>query len=555
MSPAPSFPFPRAAARGLATALALTLGLALGAPAAWACAPNLAQADAVLEAHRVDRALPGAALAVFDAGGTSFHERWFGSYHANTYVPIASASKVVSAAVIMSLVDDGTMALDDTVADYLPAYAGTPNGAITLRQAFSQTSGLWNDEWPCVADAGAVLADCVADILDHAPRVSAPGATFFYGSNSMHVAGRMAEVAYCARFPANCAGLGSGAVWRRIFDERLRAPLGLGMFFNSATNPRIDGGVISRLSDYRTLWRMIMNGGTVDGVRVLSPEAVQEITRDQTRGAALYYSAAQPWARYGLGMWRLAPDSAGAAHVLNDPGRFGFHPFWDLDAGVAGIVMINDAAGAGTGGGRHVANQVEQVVHDRFLAWRRARGDDDRDADGICDAADACPEVPDPARADADADGAGDACDVAPADARAWAAPGETGTLVFYPRGACLSVSYVPQTGAIVCVPTENLLDWYQPARPGAVVTDLRYDVVRSADPADFVLSAACEASAVERNGPFNNDHAWADPAPGGLFAYLARARGPAAAGPAEGAVGPAGFDSAGLEIPARACP
>lgn len=536
-----SGPLPiRFAAAGLACAAAL----ALAAPPSPGCTPSFVQADAVVDLHRVERGLPGAAIAVFDGAGTSYHERFFGTYGPGTFVPIASASKVVSASVIMSLVDDGTMSLDDTIADYLPQYAGTPNGSITLRQAFSQTSGLWNDEWPCVADPGATLADCTIDILDRAPRVSAPGATFFYGSNSMHVAGRMAEIAYCNRFPANCVGLGSGAVWRRIFAERVRDPLGIGMFYNSTTNPRIDGGVISRLSDYRTLWRMIMNGGEVDGVRILSPEAVQEITRDQTRGAALYYSAAQPYNRYGLGMWRFNPDSRGVPRVLSDPGRFGFHPFWQIATGMGGIVMINDPQGAGPGGGRHVANQVERIVHDRTAGGATT----DRDGDGVCDAADLCPGVADPAQTDGDGDGAGDACDDAPATRRAWSAPGETGILVFYPAGGCLSVSYSQQTGAITCLPTENVLDWYQPDEPGAIVTDLRYDVIRSSDPAEFTAGASCEASSIERNGPFNDAYMVLDPIAGSLFAYLARARGP-------GAVGPAGFASDGSAIAARDCP
>ena len=132
---------------------------------------------------------------MFDGAGVVHHERYLGSYGANTFVPVASATKAVSAAVIMRLVDDGTLSLDDTVATYMPRYSGTQNGAITVRQAFSQTSGLWNDEWPCISSTATTLEACAVDILDHAPRISDPGATFFYGGNSMHVAGRIAEIA------------------------------------------------------------------------------------------------------------------------------------------------------------------------------------------------------------------------------------------------------------------------------------------------------------------------------------------------------------------------
>ena len=43
-------------------------------------------------------------------------------------------------------------------------------------------------------------------------------------------------------------------------------------------------------------------------------------------------------------------------------------------------------------------------------------GAPDADGDGVCDAIDLCPAVPDPAQLDSDADGAGDACDPCPAD-------------------------------------------------------------------------------------------------------------------------------------------
>ncbi len=527
----------------LANVMLLLTGLGAVPLARAACEPSFTQADALLETHRLDRALPGAALVIFDATGTISHERFFGTYMASTFVPIASASKAVSAAVIMSLVDDGTLSLNDTVATYLPQYLGTPNGAITVRQAFSQTSGLYNDEWPCIGDSATTLAACTLDILDNTPRVSPPGQTFFYGGNSMQVAGRIAELAYCQRFPASCAGLGSGAVWRKIFIERIRDPLGMGMFYSSTTNPRIAGGIVSRLSDYRKFWQMIVNRGDFNGVRVLSPLAVDEMTRDQTNGAPVYYSAAQPDIRYGLGVWRFRPDSRGYAHVLSDPGKFGFHPWFDLDTNIAGIVMLNDAAGAANGGGRHIAIQIEDLTHDRFTNSTL-----DSDADGVCNAADLCPSIANPAQLDTDGDGAGDACDCAVSNARLWGASRETGRAWFYAPTSCLTVSYQPATGRINCFSTENLLDWFQPSTAGAVATDLRYDIVRSVDLSNFVSGAVCEATAIDRNGPFNNAYMIPAPPAGQVFGYVARAMTTCGAGPA-------GTASSGAVIEARECP
>lgn len=516
------------------------------APARAACAPDFAQVDALLALHVADRNLPGAGVEVFAADGTTLHQAWFGGYGANTFVPVASASKAISAAVLMSLVDDGTLSLDDTVAKFMPQYAGTDNGAITVRQAFSQTSGLYNDEWPCISDGSTTLALCVDDILAHAPRVSRPGATFYYGGNSMQLAGRLAEIAYCGRWPANCLGLGSGAVWRRIFNERLKDPLGVGFFYNSTTNPRLAGGIMSRLSDYRKFWRMIMGRGTVDGVTVLSPAAVDAMTADQTRGAHVYSSPIEPNIRYGLAIWRFEPDDAGVAHLISDPGMFGFHPWYDRDAGVGGVVMLDDPLGAALGGGRNVALQIEPLVRERVVA---AAGGGDRDGDGVCDAADLCPDVPDSAQTDTDHDGAGDACDCAPADRRTWSVPGATGHALFYDGVTCVSVDYDAATGVVTCHSSLNLFDWWQPAHPGGIVTDLRYDVIRSGALADFAgTTAVCEATGIPRNGPFARAFMTPGPAPAHAFGYLPRA------GNACGK-GPAGTSSNGATIPARSCP
>ncbi len=164
------------------------------------------------------------------------------------------------------------------------------------------------------------------------------------------------------------------------------------------------------------------------------------------------------------------------------------------------------------------------------------------------DAADLCPAIPNAAQLDTDADGAGDACDCAPNDARLWAATGETGRVLFYDPSPCLTVSYQPTTGDINCLSTENLLDWFQPDAPGAIATDLRYDIVRSANLADFVGGAACEVSSIDRNGPFNNAYMVPEPPAGQVFGYLARSMNACGAGPA-------GTASNGLAIAARECP
>lgn len=57
-------------------------------------------------------------------------------------MPIRSVSKGITAALVMALVDAGTLALDDAASKYLPAYGAGQLAAITLRMLLGQTAGL-----------------------------------------------------------------------------------------------------------------------------------------------------------------------------------------------------------------------------------------------------------------------------------------------------------------------------------------------------------------------------------------------------------------------------
>lgn len=105
-----------------------------------------------------NQGLEGASLILVKDGRT-IYEEYFGSYSATTIVPIASSTKWLSAGAFMTLVDDGIIALDDPVSQYLPEWTGQM-GAITMRQLWSFTSGLV-DNHACMDDTTTTLANCV----------------------------------------------------------------------------------------------------------------------------------------------------------------------------------------------------------------------------------------------------------------------------------------------------------------------------------------------------------------------------------------------------------
>ena len=303
--------------------------------AAAALAPDFSRLDALLDDSlaAVESARPGYALLLVQ-NGRILHERSAGRITPSTVVPIASASKWLAGAVIMSLVDEGRLSLGDTVGRFFPGVSPAL-ARITVRQLFSHTSGLPR-EAACLGSTAHSLATCAEEILARSPR-AVPGRRFAYGGASMQVAGRIAELA-------------GGASWEELFRQRVAGPLGLRHTTFSARptrNPRIAGGAVSSAEDYARFLAMIAAGGALDGARVLSSSAVRELLADQTRGAAMtttpYDGAPRddariPRVRYGIGVWRETYALEGARVTEHaSPGALGFVPWYDPETGTTGL--------------------------------------------------------------------------------------------------------------------------------------------------------------------------------------------------------------------------
>lgn len=310
------------------------LGLAL-VVAEVAAASDLTPLRTRMQALVESAGLPGASLLVVQDGAVVFEEA-YGGYDLNQRVPIASASKWLSGAVIARLVERGVMRWDDPIARYLPNAPADKSG-ITVRQLFSHSSGLRGAEVACIGDITASLQACVDTILQ-TPLVYPPGAGFSYGGNSMQVAGRLAELA-------------SGQRWDDLFRSEVAGPLGLtntDFAFTStlpgyveASNPRIAGGARSTLGDYGRFLRALLQRGAVDGEQWLSPALIEQMEVDQTRGAPIISTpqTALGFVGYGIGLWREQQDEDGTTLLVSSPGAFGFYPVIDRKARFAGVFL------------------------------------------------------------------------------------------------------------------------------------------------------------------------------------------------------------------------
>jgi CubicO group peptidase (beta-lactamase class C family) len=302
-----------------------------------------------LESHPT---IEGASLVV-RMGAVTLHEQHWGSNTAQTQIPIGSATKILSAIAILSLVDDGLITLDAPAWTFLPAEfpQGTVKGEMTVRQMFSHTAGLPGQS-QFVSDLSITLAEAVASIGAVTPMIADPGQVFAYGGVSMHVAGRIAEVV-------------TDQPWIELFEERVTAPLAMTATdfdgFGPTQNPRIAGGGRSTAADVVRALEMLAAGGMSGGMyggmsggsgplsEVLSEVAVATMFTDQTDGAApsLVPAAIDKYLGYGIGCWiELVDSESGSPIGFTSPGAFGTTPWVDTDLGVYGVFMVDATLGA-----------------------------------------------------------------------------------------------------------------------------------------------------------------------------------------------------------------
>jgi CubicO group peptidase (beta-lactamase class C family) len=304
---------------------------AAGAPGSGRGPTGFQRVDSAMR-RRVRGLDGGATVVVHDQ--TTLFRRSYGGVHTGTVMPIASASKWLTAATLMTLVDQGRLALDDPVARFLPNFGGD-KAAVTVRSLLSHTSGL--PDSLCVGDPTSTLRQC-ADQTAAAVMPPSTGGVFHYSSVGYVVAGRIIEVL-------------TGESFEQAFEDRIANPVGMRRTrFDGATrirshNPDPSAAAISSVDDYARFLDMLVHLGASGTRQVLTPASVLEIERDQVRGFDTSQDGAVAITRiptYGLGVWRDVTDPADATVVASGNGALGFYPWIDRAHSDYGIVGVAD---------------------------------------------------------------------------------------------------------------------------------------------------------------------------------------------------------------------
>jgi CubicO group peptidase (beta-lactamase class C family) len=307
---------------------------------------SLEQADTKMKAYVDEGKLPCVANLIIKDGKV-VHRNIYGFAHIgeekaleeDAIFRIYSMSKPITTAALMILYDEGKFKLDDPVAFHIPEFTDTKvwvDGVevdqvepFTIRHLLTHTAGFcygWDtshvDTLYMQASPGglwgiATLKDMVGLLAD-IPLKNQPGTTYEY-SVSIDVAGYLAEVLAGMPFDA--------FLQNRLFDPLKMVDTGfevpekdqdrLAMIYTpdnetgdlkpaeELTNGVLQkvtlfsggGGLVSTLSDYGRFGQMLLNGGELDGVRVLQESTVDLIMSEQMPAGIEF----QEGITYGLG--------------------------------------------------------------------------------------------------------------------------------------------------------------------------------------------------------------------------------------------------------------
>ncbi len=251
---------------------------------------------------------------------------------------IASMTKPITATAVMILKDEGKLSLDDPVSKYIPEFKDVslkdapPSRAITIRDCMTHTSGIVGSQ-----RCERTLKE-TAEAIAKRPLGFQPGAKWQY-SPGLTVCGRVVEVA-------------SGQPFDKFLRDRIFRPLKMkdttfcptpkqrkrvatiykpGPDKKSIVTvahwltddqgeraPNPSGGLVSTATDMARFYQMVLNGGELDGKRIVSKASVEEMTRLQTKDLKTGFTPGNGW---GLG-WCIVREPQGVTEMLS-PGTFG----------------------------------------------------------------------------------------------------------------------------------------------------------------------------------------------------------------------------------------
>ena len=322
-----------------------------------------------------------------------------------------SMTRSMTSLAAMILWEEGAFQLDDPISRYLPQFAGqrvfadarspdmdqtqSRDGDITVEHLLLHTSGLGSRSSGIYRAEGVRLRSIsVEQMVDNAARTPLfedPGTNWRYGISTT-ILGRLVEV-------------WSGKPLEDYLQERVFGPLGmtdtgfwveperadrLAMVYRASREGElrpyqmeeipfteqpvlIEGGVglVASTMDFLRFSQMFLNGGELDGNRVLQPETIAMMTVNRIPDALLPIGFGRPTLGQGWGFgFSIVMDASQYAYPVND-GDF----WWDGSAGtrfwidptenMVTIVMAQVSPASGRGFREEFKTGVDEAITER----------------------------------------------------------------------------------------------------------------------------------------------------------------------------------------------
>jgi len=402
--------FALAHAQGLPTAKPETVGLS---------SEGLNRVLAAVKADVDKGALPGAVLLVARQGRVVMFEA-VGVIDPATRAPmtkdaifrIYSMSKPITSVAAMTLFEEGKLMLSDPVSKYLPkmkdmkvgvekpgADGGKPTlelvpaaREMTIQDLLRHSSGLTygaaganlvKAQWQEAAVAqgrpsNAELVDRIAKL----PLLFQPGTTWEY-STSTDVLGRVVEVVsdrslYQFEKERILDPLGMKDTSFYVLDptkqSRIAEPLPTNRVLTSGNemfDPRVEaklesggGGMMGTAMDYARFCQMLLNGGTLDGRRILGPRTVAYMASDHLGSTIKPGPNYLPGPGFGFGLGFAVRTAAGEVPTAGSVGEYNWSgaagtTFWiDPKEKMFVVFMIQDPKQ-----GRHYRTLLKDMIY------------------------------------------------------------------------------------------------------------------------------------------------------------------------------------------------
>ncbi|WP_263250518.1 serine hydrolase domain-containing protein [Saccharopolyspora rosea] len=340
----------------------------------------------------VDRRAVGKELRYADAQGTELPPDQQEPVRPDTIFDIASFTKLFTSIAAVQEIDAGRVRLDAPVAEYLPEFGVNGKERITVRQLLTHTSGLQAEVqlWKLPPEQR------IPSVMQLTPE-HPPGTNYTYADPNLITLGVLIERV-------------SGKPLDEVVRERITGPLGMrdtgynpppselhriaateyesnpprGLVRGQAHDENawalggVSGhaGIFSTADDLAVLGQTILNGGSYDGVRILSPEAVRMMLAN--------YNQAFPGNAHGLGFeldqrWYMAGLSG--PHTAGHTGFTGTSLVIAPESGSVAVLLSNRVHPSRDWGSNNAAREALAQGLARALAVRPTHGSDSWYAD------------------------------------------------------------------------------------------------------------------------------------------------------------------------------